>query len=253
MKCLGVEHRQWSFMANVWLIKTQHKGIKCKLQSHVNISLPLTLGWPEVRNWVKERWVMLEDTHSHMQMQLLGDLDKMSVFSHFFIVNKNLLHLPYLLHRCPLSFLFSASCHLDRDFWVHYPLTLGRHPKTEGHCRVISQNLCLCVHPPIFPQGPEPNQKWATERCFSPDAPTKSIVLYHCVTWVQSLKSKGRVSETEMDRWLEFLVTLMKWDLSLCCSKYTGVTSLQATIPGRAFAETWKERQSVWGWREDIR
>ena len=250
MKCLGVAHCQWSFMANLWLIKTQHKGIKCKLQSHVNISLPLTLGWPEVRNWVKERWVMLEDTHSHMQMQLLGDLDKMSVFSHFFFLLTRIFY-TYLIFfidvLCPFCFLpaviwTETSEYIIPWLWEDIP---GLRVTAESSVRI-------CVHPPIFPQGPGPNKKWATERCFSPDQPTKSIVLCHCVTWVQSLKSEGRVSETEMDRWLEFLVTLMKWDLSLCCSKYTGVTSLQPTIPGRAFAETWKERQSVWGWREDI-
>lgn len=150
------------------------------------------------------------------------------------------------------DFCFRPAIILERDSGVHHHFTLGRHPGTEGHCRVISQNPYLCAHPPIFPQAPGPNKKWATERCFSPDQPTESIVLCYCVTWVQSLKSEGKVSETEMDSWLEFLVTLMEWDLSLCCSKYTGVTSLQATIPCRAFAETWKERQSVWGWREDI-
>lgn len=163
MKCLGVAHCQWSFMANLWLIETQHKGIKCRLQSHVNISLPLTLGWPKVRNWVKERWVTLH-SHSHMQMQFLGDLDKMSVFSHFFNVNKNLLPLPHF-HKCPLTSVFGQPS-FWRDSWAHHHLTLGRHPRNEGHCRFINQNLGLCVHPPIFSQALGPNKNGQLKDAF---------------------------------------------------------------------------------------
>lgn len=157
MKCLGVAHCQWSFMANLWLIETQHKGIKCRLQSHVNISLPLTLGWPKVTNWVKERWVLLEDTHSHMHKQFLGNLHKMSVFSHFPNVNKNLLPLPHLLHKCPLTSVFGQP-----SFWRETPEYIINHSgKTSRDWGSLqshqSEPMSVCPSSHI---SPGPWAKW---------------------------------------------------------------------------------------------
>lgn len=191
MKCLGVAHCQWSLMANLWLIETQHKGIKNADFSHMLISPPFNPGLDPRLETGWKRDVSTPHSHSHMQMQFLVDLDKMSVFSHFFSMWTRIFY-PYLIFIHVLWLLFSASHHFGERLWAHHHLTLGRHPRTEGHCRFISQNLgVLCVHPAIFPRPLGQIKMGNWKMLFLPDQRTESIVINNCVTWVQGPPSPG--------------------------------------------------------------
>jgi hypothetical protein len=64
MTRLGVDLRCLTFMANLWLIETQHKGIKSKLQLHANLLIFSTT----VQRWGMSERRMLCPRKRHMRM-----------------------------------------------------------------------------------------------------------------------------------------------------------------------------------------
>ena len=150
---------------------------KMQTPSCMLISPFSTPSTPGCHRWKRDGWCFRTHTHTCKHSSQLT-LQKMSAclftFSQCGQETSAPTSSPSLVS---FDFCFLPAILCVGDSWGHHHLTLGRHPRTKGHCRVISQNPCLCVHPPVPSQGLGPDQKLATQCWFSRGRLTKSSAL----------------------------------------------------------------------------